>query len=85
MKNLKLDAVSKEELLQALIYMASQYLESSTHPNELEHLFMSAGEETCEVLAKVGAIDQTASGGKWRIDPWGKLGIQQTNVTKETA
>ena len=70
MKKLNLDAVSKKELLQALIYMAGQYLESLSNPNELEHLFMSAGEEACDVLAKAGVIELTHSGGTWLIDPW---------------
>jgi hypothetical protein len=67
---LNLERVSKEELLQALIYMAGQYLTSKQDENELEHLFMSAGEYACEVLEKVGAIQPTASGGTWLINPW---------------
>ena len=70
MSEMNLDAVSKEELLRALIYMASEYLESQHSVFELDHLHMQAGEYTCEILAKVGAIKHEARGGRWLIDPW---------------
>jgi hypothetical protein len=64
---MNLDAVSKEELLQALVYMAGQYL-TSDKTNELEHQFMSAGEYACEILARVEVIEPRGYGGKWLID-----------------
>ena len=79
MNKINLDVVSKEELLQALIYMAGQYL-GGREEGEIEHLFMSAGEDTCAVLAKTGVIEPTSWGGRWLIDPW----VEQFNRKSST-
>ena len=67
---LNLDAVTKEELLKALIYMASEYITTDDDPTILDHLHMQAGETACIILVQVGAIETFPSGGKWLIDPW---------------
>ena len=67
---LNLEAVSKEDLLRALIYMASEYITTDEDITVLDHLYMSAGETACKVLLQVGAIEAFPSGGKWLIDPW---------------
>jgi hypothetical protein len=72
MSQLNLDSVSKKELLQALIYMASEYI-TSDETTHVEHQFMQAGEYTCEVLTKVGVLAPLDSGGTWLIDPWVNL------------
>ena len=84
MNQLNLDAVSKEEMLQALMYMSGQYI-TSNETNDLEHQFMYAGEYTCEVLAKVGVIVSLAYGGKWLVNPWIKLDFkEQCSVDQES-
>jgi len=57
----------EEELLEALAWMAVQYLEHKRDDGveALYHSFMSAGELTCAVLDTHGLIVDDGSGGEW--------------------
>lgn len=52
----------EKRILYALSLMCEQYLERG---GELQHLFMSAGEQAVEVLARYGLVDLAPSGGVW--------------------
>lgn len=58
-----------QDALRALALMAQQYLKRDE--NELDHLFMSAGEHAVEVLAKHGFVEIRPRGGCWT-----KAGLQ---------
>lgn len=59
-------------LLDALVWMASQYLEDNpSAPGELDTKCMSAGETTLELLEQYGLVD--ASPG-YRFGEWTDLG-----------
>jgi hypothetical protein len=60
---------AEKQLLFALVRMCEQYLtipkEARDRPLELEHKFMSAGEEAIGLLADYGLVDRRHGGGNW--------------------
>ncbi len=67
MKKPQTDA--ERQLLVALVHMCEQYLTVPEgyrdRPLELEHKFMSAGEEAIELLAAYGLVDGLHGGANW--------------------
>ena len=55
---------SEKQLLTALAEMCAQYLSNGTD-GELDHLFMSAGENAISLLAKYGLVEPIPRGGRW--------------------
>jgi hypothetical protein len=53
----------EERLLSALCFMAVQYLQ--TEDGNLDHMFMSAGEEAVKVLAAYGLVINDERNSRW--------------------
>ena len=54
---------AERRVLHSLAWMCEQYLR--TPEGDLDHLFMSAGEEAIELLGGYGLIETTERGGRW--------------------